>query len=124
MLRLAGEPIKRQSSQPPLGVDPSIWSYSWYFGRLRYHSDAFPIPLLFEVVFQAGRVASVEDPFAHMASANGRPVVPHLLSPPNESKFSHYPRWLDLRWRPWMASNRLCTTWNSNSNNLNVKATR
>ena len=42
----------------------------------------------------------IYDPFERAHSVDGRPTVPKLLTPPDRSQFSYYPRLVDLRWTP------------------------
>ena len=69
---LLGEPVERQSSEPPAGVKQQWlvngehvprFSYGWKYGELRYTSDAFPFAFDYEVYFCEGRVEDIYDPF-------------------------------------------------------------
>ena len=102
VLNILGEPVEKQSSSPPpqFHIAPEVWGYSWDYGRLQFHSEAFPDPFTFDLIFQQGRVTGIYDPFGRRASVGGRPVVPKLLLPEDRTVFHHFPRFLDLRWLP------------------------
>ena len=100
---------KSESSDPPAatkrqwsanGEHVPRYGYRWKYGELRYNSDALPFAFDYEVYFCEGRVQDIYDPFDRASSADGRPTVPKLLTPPNRSQFTHFPRFVDLRWVP------------------------
>jgi hypothetical protein len=102
VISLVGRPPLEQANHPPSTVDigPARWLYEWDFGELRFDSDAFPFSLRFLLLMSDGRVESIEDPFDHVVSRDGLPSTPDLMSPRDGVIFDHYPRILDLRWRP------------------------
>jgi hypothetical protein len=94
VLALVGPPKAKRGSEIVDGTQ------AWDYGELRFSSDAFPSPMWFELHMQQGRVKLIEDPYGHIAPGIGAPGVPKLLSPPTGAAFRHYPRYVDLRWRP------------------------
>lgn len=83
--------------------------YDWRFGYLTLDSKHFPGGLnnpgrlCYKVYFHKGKVsdfAKKEDPFDGRFSPDGLPMVPKLISPSDNTTFSHYPRYVDLRWCP------------------------
>jgi hypothetical protein len=73
---------------------------TWDYGCVEAASEVIPTDLTFSVGFRRGKVVSVEDPFDGVFSTNGVPTKPKLVTPVENSGFSHYPRILDLRWYP------------------------
>lgn len=81
---------------PMEGRGSDVWSY----GVVHFNSEAFPRQFAFRVFFENGRVSAKEDPFEGQFSDKGKPTVPRLQIPLNGIIFSHYPRFLDVRWTP------------------------
>jgi hypothetical protein len=99
VVALVGKPILIVGEEEAW-LMPEIASVRWDYGVMRFHSDAFPHVLSFEIYMKKGRVEDIGDPFNHDIPEKGWPTVPSLLLPADKSVFSHYPRFLDLRWRP------------------------
>lgn len=96
--RLVGPPLERGSEDPKLGD-----VYVCVYGRLGFDRRLFPEPYTFYVIFQNGthRVFQVVDPFeGDFAGPDGWPTIPKLIYPADRAEFDHYPRYLDLRWKP------------------------
>jgi len=75
-------------------------AYTWEYGYLTPKSVVFSRPPSFRIWFQRGKVFQLEDPFNGVFSKDGRPTVPQPLWPEESPPYTHYPRWLDLRWYP------------------------
>lgn len=111
ILALLGEPLYRQDLDPdslryfpeldsPIG---DIFEYVWTYGHLNFANPAvgshvFDFSISFRLSTQ--RVSRIHDPFRGRFSQDGLPTVPELLLPRDGSIWSHYPRFLDLRWLP------------------------
>jgi hypothetical protein len=95
---LVGPPLERGSEDPKLGN-----VYICVYGRMNFDRRIFPEPYEFYVIFHDGthRAFQIVDPFdGQFAGPDGWPTVPQLIYPDNGVEFHHYPRYLDLRWRP------------------------
>lgn len=91
---LLGQPIRRSN---PDGVFKPNVMYRWVYGYVAKKSDVFPEDVAFSVRLMKGEVSSKEDPFGGVAlSQDGSPTVPKLMTPPDSTVFTHYPRLLDL----------------------------
>lgn len=91
VLAVLGEPRRRSGG---LYGSATIWDY----GGISFQSEVFPIPLSFRIFFKDGKVIVTEDPFGGQFSKDGAPTQPALIVPFDNQTFSHYPRFLDLRW--------------------------
>jgi hypothetical protein len=90
--------------QPLAKPDPfdrnSDVAYTWEYGYVAPRSVVFPRPLMFRIWFTRGKVWKVEDPFNGAFSKDQTPTPPQPLGPNVAPAYTHYPRWLDLRWYP------------------------
>jgi hypothetical protein len=94
--KLLGEPTTRHG---PDGAYKPGYIYRWTYGFVAKKSEVFPEDLTFFVNIEMGKVRSKEDPFGGaLASTNGLPSVPKLMSPADATVFNHYPRLVDFRW--------------------------
>jgi hypothetical protein len=119
VLALLGPPLVRDTRESVirdqmrgLGIDRAeatailfgnphwIQAFQWTYGRLRFDSPAVPDAYEFYLIFTEGRVDDKQDPFNGHLSTDGRPTAPVLISPPDETSFDHFPRFVDLRWTP------------------------
>lgn len=72
----------------------------WTYGRLKFNSPAMPAEYEFSLAFRQGRIDSIEDPFDGKLSLDGKPTLPLPMLPGNGAILNHFPRFLDLRWKP------------------------
>ena len=94
--KLLGKPTNQPG--PEGDYKPSV-VYNWNYGYVAKKSEVFPKDFAFVVGVRMGKVWSKEDPFGGVpVSSDGLPTVPKLMSPPDETVFDHYPRFVDFRW--------------------------
>jgi hypothetical protein len=77
-----------------------IGGYIWHYGTVVPKSQVMPEPYEFRIRFLLGRVDFRDDPFGGHFSENGLPTTPRLIHPADGEVFTHYPRFVDLRWHP------------------------
>jgi hypothetical protein len=70
------------------------------FGRIRFDSPSMPDSFNFYVMIHEGKVLEKGDAFGGNLSRDGRPTTPKLIYPRDRTTFDHYPRFVDLRWKP------------------------
>ncbi len=70
------------------------------YGWLRFDCDALPVEYTFSLYFVGERLLSKLDPFEGRWSRDGKPTTPVPLLPTSNAVFSHFPRFVDLRWTP------------------------
>lgn len=70
------------------------------YGRIQFASPAMPDSFEFYISFKQGTVSDKLDPFGGELSKDGKPTAPLQITPADRTTFNHYPRVLDLRWRP------------------------
>jgi len=94
---LLGPPIKRE----PIPSDPRITHYRWMYGVIDFEHPQVPQPLHFWVMFKCSdrTIGRIVDPFQRQL-LNSSPGIPTLVNPPNNTIYSHVPRFVDLRWTP------------------------
>jgi hypothetical protein len=109
VLKLLGEPLYRQDEDPELSNFPTkeerhfnAFSYHWTYGRLDFADPRVPDMFEFSIAFRLStqQVRHIYDPFNARLSDDGLPTVPRLVLPADGSRWSHFPRFLDLRWEP------------------------
>ena len=87
--KLLGNPIDDPESGPGL-----------LFGRIKFDSQSMPAPFDFYVLIHEGKVIQKGDQFGGDLSKDGKPTTPTPIYPIDGSGFTHYPRFVDLRWNP------------------------
>jgi hypothetical protein len=92
VLALLGLPPKSSSVTAPPYV-----TYGW----MRFRSDPRGVGHIFVLGFDKGdRVFYKSDPFSGKFSLDGKPSKPEFIIPQPGARFTHYPRVLDIRWKP------------------------
>lgn len=87
----------RELLGPPLSTDGPHWVYGYIaLPRARFQR-AFRFMLWFD---SCDRLAVIEHPFGKQSPREGRPSRVVVHTPLPNSIFSHYPRYLDIRWSP------------------------
>jgi hypothetical protein len=92
VVRLLGKPLKTLY----LNSETTAWIYGW----IEFQSPLFPAPFTFEVHLKDDIVRNKLAPFDQVLKEEGSPSVPKLLLPANNHHFTHFPRFLDIRWLP------------------------
>ncbi len=111
VLALLGNPLYRQDRDPrfldTLGDTTSEtyseFCYYWNFGHLDFAQPAMPLgsfDFSLGIHYHTHTVRHIWQPFAGPLSEDGVPTIPGLFLPNDNSRWSHYPRFLDLRWKP------------------------
>ncbi len=97
VVEILGEPrINFLGRGRPRKTDP-YWSYGYLQMPMVPHEYTYRFSILFD---ECDRVRLKIDPFNGKFSADGKPTVPEIITPLENSIFSHFPRILDLRWTP------------------------
>jgi hypothetical protein len=97
VVEILGEPIDDPFRPRPKQVANSYFSFGWL--GLLY----IPNPRTYSFLVYFNRESKVQftlDPFEGTSSEDGIPLKPLILIPQEHQVFSHYPRILDVRWRP------------------------
>lgn len=97
--QILGKPIREDRLPPELANSPGA-VVCLNYGALTFASPAMPMPLEFNVHILRGKVDEKYDPFDGDLSSDGRPTTPKPICPADRVRFSHVPRFVDLRWRP------------------------
>ncbi len=93
VLKLLGRPRCKQTSFP-------TETYLTY-GYLQLALLPYPRTYRFLIGFdKQDRVFTKVDPFGGVFSPDCRPSKPIIFTPPNNTRFSHYPRLVDVCWFP------------------------
>ncbi len=69
----------------------TVFGFSWRYGWLSFSHPAFPKPIYFSVLIQKNRVLDLSDPFRQRFSSDGKPTVPELVVPANQTEFDVHP---------------------------------
>lgn len=95
--KLLGEPLFADRHETATPDAPKVFLR---YGRIRFASPALPDTFDFDLPIREGKVYSKHDPFGGELSKDGRPTAPLQITPYDRTTFDHYPRFVDLRWRP------------------------
>jgi hypothetical protein len=94
--KLLGKPIKEFSCNKK-GFPDKILLY----GTICKNSSIFPKGFPFAIYITDGKVSRKEDPFGGITiSYDGKPTLPKIVFPQNNTKFSHFPRSVGFQWYP------------------------
>ncbi len=94
---LIGPPIRDPlTGSNPDDVDDAHLCYGW----IDVPGVPHPRTYAFSVGFEDRRLCSKESPFGDDYSADGVPAAPRIIAPVDDPKYDHYPRIIDVRWRP------------------------